>query len=76
MVWTSLHHRGLRCTCTCLHYLSGQQETVMVWTSLIPQGPKLDLDLCRQQEPLLLLDVSKLQGPKLQEGGGGWSQIQ
>ncbi len=140
LVWSSLHHRGLiwTWTCACLHYLSGQQETVMVWTSLyhrglrwtwtcldntwalllldlyILEGPELPLALsstwtclhhkglnctytcldnrsldclwpclhhrglscnwmCLDNRTLLLLDVSKLQGPKLREGGGAKS---
>ncbi len=30
-----------------------------------PQGPELHRNMCKQQEPLLLLDMSTLQGPQL-----------
>ncbi len=54
LVWTFLH-RGLSCTWTCLY----TTETYGA------PGPELHQDVAKQQEPLLLLKVSKLQGPEL-----------
>jgi hypothetical protein len=82
MVWTSLYHMGLSWTWTCLGNtgalllldLSILEKPELHLDVSTPEGPELHLYLSGQQEPLLLLDVYKLQGPKLWVRG--WSQIQ
>jgi hypothetical protein len=63
--WTCLHHRGLSCTWTCPHC----RGLSFNWVCLVygQKKPELTLDVSspQDQEPWLLLDVSKLKGPEL-----------
>ncbi len=65
--WTCLHYRGMCCSWRCLHY----RGLSCIWTCLHYRGvycswrPELHLDVSALQRNVLLLEVSKLQGPEL-----------